>query len=113
MNIYDEEILVDVEYYNDFLWAELRYEVRERNISSLNLDTVQLVLEPRADNGSVLCCYYFVNPASRSLFWLEEWDASASSVFNACRGVDTLPHKGETRLQWLTVVNLRCELNDF
>ncbi|KIM67299.1 hypothetical protein SCLCIDRAFT_21161 [Scleroderma citrinum Foug A] len=58
--------LADVKYSNDFLWAELRYEVDHRNLSSLNLDTVQLVLEPRADMDGVLCCYYFVNPASRS-----------------------------------------------
>lgn len=113
MDIHDQEILADVEYFNDYLWEELRYQVIKRNLSSfdLDLDTVQLVLELRAHNDDVLCCYYFVNPASRSLFWLGKWDAP--DVFDACRGVDAIPHKGEPRAQWLTVIDLRCELNDF
>ena len=96
MDIHDEEILTDVENFNNFLWEELRYEVSKRNLSSLNLDKVELVLEPCVDNNGMPCCYYFANPASRSLFWLDEWDVF--SVFGSCRGADTLSHKGESHL---------------
>ncbi|KAL4071433.1 hypothetical protein V8B97DRAFT_469435 [Scleroderma yunnanense] len=93
VNIHDKDIHEDVEYFANFLWKELRHEIRERSLeTSLNVNEVQLVVEPRTDNDTVLCCYYFVNPAGRSLFWLEEWDAP--SIFSTCRGVDTLAHKG-------------------
>jgi len=97
VDIHDEDIYADVEYFRDFLWAELRFEVQEMHLeNSLNLDEVQLVLEPRADNVGVLCCYYFVNPVGRSLFWLDEWDAPG--LFNACRGVSSIPHKGKPHI---------------
>ncbi|KAL4079411.1 hypothetical protein J3A83DRAFT_1090251 [Scleroderma citrinum] len=93
VDIHDEDICADVEYFNYYLWAELEYELKKMNpTSSFKFDEVQLVLEPRTDDDGVLCCYYFVNPASQSLFWLTEWDAPG--IFGACRGVDTLPHKG-------------------
>ena len=93
VDIHDEDICADVQYFRDFLWAELQFEVQQMQLeNSLNLDEVQLVLEPRSDRFGVLCCYYFVNPAGRSLFWLDEWDAPG--VFNACRGANSLSHKG-------------------
>jgi len=110
VDIHNEEILADVENFNKSLWGELRYEVNKKNLSSLNLDEVELVLEPRRDDyGVLLCGYYFVNPASRSLFWLDGW--TASQVFESCRGVDTLSHKGESHPQDLTALDLHCELN--
>ncbi|KAL4071434.1 hypothetical protein V8B97DRAFT_469582 [Scleroderma yunnanense] len=115
VDIHDEDICADVEYFNYYLWAELEYELKKMNpTSSFKFDEVQLVLEPRTDDDGVLCCYYFVNPASQSLFWLTEWDAPG--IFGACRGVDTLPHKGElyvrqadcTRSQNGLMTDLRC-----
>ena len=94
MNIRNTEIYTVVEIYSNFLWEELRYEVGERNLHMLDLDKVQLVLEPREDDDGMLCDYYFVNHAGRSVFWLEGWDASG--VLSKCRGVDTLSHKGKT-----------------
>ena len=94
MDISDEDIRADVEYFGEVLWTELRYEVRQMNLEdSFDLRQAQLVLEPRADDHGVLCCYYFVNPAGRSLFWLDEWNAPG--LFSACRGVDSLSHKGK------------------
>ena len=95
MDIHDEDICMDVEYFSGFLWAELRYEIKQMNLEdSFDHNQVQLVLEPRIDNGVVVCCYYFVNPAGRSLFWLDEWE-NASGLFGACRGVDSFSHKGK------------------
>lgn len=93
VDVNDEDIRGDVEYFSSFLWGELRHEVGERSLQdSLNLDEVQLVVEPRSDENGVLCCYYFVDPTNRSLFWLDEWEAH--DVFSACKGVNTLSHKG-------------------
>ncbi|KAL4071436.1 hypothetical protein V8B97DRAFT_1963423 [Scleroderma yunnanense] len=93
VDIHDEDVCADVEYFGNFLWEELRYEVQGMDSECLlKLDEVQLVLEPRRDENGVLCCYYFVNPAGRSLFWLDEWDAPG--ILSSCRGVDSLPHKG-------------------
>ncbi|KAG6333220.1 hypothetical protein ID866_5875 [Astraeus odoratus] len=94
VEIYDEEICADVEHFAESLWNELEYEIKEKDPQdSLSFDEVQLVVEPKADPQGVLCCYYFVNPASRSLFWLDRWEAT--SIFDASKGVDTLSHKGE------------------
>ncbi|KAI6043910.1 hypothetical protein EDC04DRAFT_3106740 [Pisolithus marmoratus] len=92
VDVIDEEIRRDVEYFSTFLWGELRHEVEVGEFQGLELDKVQLVVEPRSDDEGVLCCYYFVDPANRSLFWLDEWNAQG--VFSACQGVDTLSHKG-------------------
>ena len=92
---------MDVEYFSEFLWAELQYEIKNMNLEDpFDFNQVQLVLEPRADNDGVICCYYFVNPAGRSLFWLDEWK-DASGLFNACKGVDSLSHKGKPHV-WLS-----------
>ncbi|KAF9227021.1 hypothetical protein BS17DRAFT_764376 [Gyrodon lividus] len=79
VNICNEEILGDIEYFRDFLKAEI--EAR-----------VQLVLEPKADVIGVLCCYYFVNPRNRSLFWLDDWEGY--EIFGDCEGALTPSHKG-------------------
>ncbi|KAF9225844.1 hypothetical protein BS17DRAFT_729968 [Gyrodon lividus] len=93
VNICNEEILEDIEYFRDFLFAELKVEIEARGLSeSLKTDEVQLVLEPKADEMGVLCCYYFVNPGSRSLLWLDDWEGY--EIFSDCRGALTLPHKG-------------------
>ncbi|KAL4071432.1 hypothetical protein V8B97DRAFT_1917629 [Scleroderma yunnanense] len=92
VDVREQKSYSNVEYFSEFLWEELRFELRERDLeSSLNLDEVQLVLKLHPDDDGV-CYYYFVNPAGRSLFWLEEWDAPG--IFDSCRSVDTLPHKG-------------------
>ncbi|KAL4079409.1 hypothetical protein J3A83DRAFT_1089265 [Scleroderma citrinum] len=92
VDVREQKNYSNVEYFSEFLWEELRFELRERDLeSSLNLDEVQLVLKLHPDDDGV-CYYYFVNPAGRSLFWLEEWDAPG--IFDSCRSVDTLPHKG-------------------
>ncbi|KAI6107597.1 hypothetical protein EDD17DRAFT_1750120 [Pisolithus thermaeus] len=89
VDVADGDIRRDVEYFSTFLWGELNHE-QEGRLQSL--EEVQLVVEPRSDDKGVLCCYYFVDHANRSLFWLDEWDAPG--VFSACKGVDTPSHKG-------------------
>ncbi|KAF9237365.1 hypothetical protein BU15DRAFT_48882, partial [Melanogaster broomeanus] len=85
VNICNEEIFGDIEYFRDFLFSELQGEIHNRNLSgSLNIDEVQLVVEPKGDHQGVICCYYFVNPSSRSLFWLDDWQGD--EIFRDCRG---------------------------
>ncbi|KAG6329919.1 hypothetical protein ID866_9168 [Astraeus odoratus] len=97
VDIYDEEICEDVEYFSGFLWDELKYEIQKRGLQDfLDAGNVQLVVEPCADAQGVLCCYYFVNPAGRSLFWLEEFESQG--LFYGLKGVETLSHKGEPHI---------------
>ncbi|KIJ07799.1 hypothetical protein PAXINDRAFT_139695 [Paxillus involutus ATCC 200175] len=44
------------------------------------------------DVDGLLCSYYFVNPWSRCLFWLDDWEGE--EIFSDCRGDLSLPHKG-------------------
>ncbi|KAI6116134.1 hypothetical protein F5141DRAFT_648567 [Pisolithus sp. B1] len=94
VNVVDEDVRKDVEYFSTFLWSELNHEigVEVGRFPDFNLEKVRLVVEPRSDENGVLCCYYFVDHANRSLFWLDEWDAPG--VFSACKGVETLSHRG-------------------
>ncbi|KAG8216854.1 hypothetical protein J3R82DRAFT_7117 [Butyriboletus roseoflavus] len=93
LNVRDEEIHTDVEYFRRFLFSELETEIMNRNLCEyLKVCEVQLVLEPKVDGEGVMCCYYFVNPRARSLFWLDKWDGD--EIFEDCRGSLSLPHKG-------------------
>lgn len=100
MNICDPEIHEDIEYFRKFLFSELETEIKNRNLSDLKVDEVQLVLEPKLDEFGVMCCYYFVNSTARSLFWLDEWDGY--DVFKDCKGILSPPHKGKLQrcLPW-------------
>ncbi|KIJ09102.1 hypothetical protein PAXINDRAFT_172628 [Paxillus involutus ATCC 200175] len=93
VNVCNEEICDDIEYFKRFLFSELQDEIEKRGLSgSLKHDEVQLVLEPKMDVDGLLCSYYFVNPWSRCLFWLDDWEGE--EIFSDCRGDLSLPHKG-------------------
>ncbi|KAG9313442.1 hypothetical protein JVU11DRAFT_5764 [Chiua virens] len=93
VNICNAEIQEDVEYFRTFLFSELQAEIRKLNLSELlNIDEVQLVLEPRSNGIVVDCHYYFANPRTRSLFWLNGWEAT--DIFKGRRGNLSIPHKG-------------------
>lgn len=93
MNICDEELRDDIEYFRNFLFSELETEVTTRGLSELKVDEVQLVLEVQVDELGVMCCYYFVNPRGRSLFWLDGWEQY--EIFKECGGAFSDSHKGE------------------
>ncbi|KAG9313441.1 hypothetical protein JVU11DRAFT_5763 [Chiua virens] len=93
VDICDPETHEDIEYFRTFLFTELQTEIRNWNLTeSLDIDDVQLVLEPKVDELGVMCCYYFVNPRTRCLFWLDEWEAY--EILKDCRGILSTPHKG-------------------
>ncbi|KAG9313444.1 hypothetical protein JVU11DRAFT_5766 [Chiua virens] len=93
VDICDDEIHEDIEYFRTFLFTELQAEIKNRNFTeSLDINQVQLVLEPKQDETGLMCCYYFVNPRARSLFWLDEWEAY--EIFKDCKGNLSTPHKG-------------------
>ncbi|KAH7886921.1 hypothetical protein F5I97DRAFT_1829428 [Phlebopus sp. FC_14] len=72
------------------LYGELRQAIVDGRVN-LNLEDVELVLEPRADDHGVLCSYYFAHRRKRCLFWLEDFDAR--SMLGDCKGVAALSHK--------------------
>ncbi|KAG2154240.1 uncharacterized protein EDB93DRAFT_1248442 [Suillus bovinus] len=85
------EILNDIIYFSNYLHGELRHAIDTKMID-IDYDDVELVLEPKkAVCADIICCYYFVNPSERCLFWLDEYDAE--DMLGECRGVTALSHK--------------------
>ncbi|KAG1753595.1 uncharacterized protein EDB91DRAFT_1043284, partial [Suillus paluster] len=85
------EVLNDIVYFSNYLHGELRLAIDTKKID-IDYDEVELVLEPKkAGDTEIICCYYFVNPAERCLFWLDEYDAE--DMLGECRGVTALSHK--------------------
>ncbi|KAG1748246.1 uncharacterized protein EDB91DRAFT_1244960 [Suillus paluster] len=90
MNIYDEEICADIEYFMAYLLGELRWTVEHGNLT-LDMTQVDLVVEPKVlDSTSVVCCYYFTNHRDRCLFWLDDFDAQ--DILFECKSIKTLAH---------------------
>lgn len=90
MNICDEETCGDIEYYMQRLLDELQRVVEHRNLE-LDMEQVDLVLEPKTfDGDSVVCCYYFANHRDRCLFWLDDFDAE--EILSDCKSVENLSH---------------------
>jgi hypothetical protein len=90
MNICDEDIFSDIEYFMRYLWDALQRSLRDGNLV-LDMGLVDLVVEPKiADDGSVVCCYYVVNHSDRCLFWLN--DSNPEEIISECKGVKSLSH---------------------
>ena len=92
------EVLHDIIYFSNYLHDELRLAIDNKKIThDINYDDVELVLEPKKtledEAEFIICCYYFVNPAERCLFWLDEYDAE--DMLGECRGVTSLSHKSQ------------------
>lgn len=88
-------VLADIEHFRRTLYDDLRRAILDRMIN-LELEDVELVLEPKTDDYGVLCSYYFVHRRKRCLFWLEAFDAP--SIFGDCKGVKALSHKRSSHL---------------
>jgi hypothetical protein len=87
------EVLQDIIYFSNYLHGELRLAIDTKKID-IDYDDVELVLEPKkAVCADIICCYYFVNPGGRCLFWLDEYDAE--DMLGECRGVTALSHKSK------------------
>jgi hypothetical protein len=90
MNICDEDICGDIEYYMRYLLDELQQVIEDGNIE-LDMQQIDLVIEPKVFNGdSVVCCYYFANHRDRCLFWLD--DFNVFKILTDCVGVESLSH---------------------
>ena len=108
VNMCDEEIRNDIEYFRTFLFSELGTEIKNRNLpESLKIDEIELVLEPKRHGAVAVCYYYFVNPRARSLFWLDEWEGY--KIFKDCRGILSSPHKGKLQATGPGGLNKRFE----
>jgi hypothetical protein len=92
LNVCDEAIRGDIEYYMLYLLDELQSEMKFKE-SQLDMKDIDLVIEPKTlEDDSVICNYYFANHRDRCLFWLDEFDAK--KVLSDCKGIKTLSHKG-------------------
>lgn len=73
-----------------YLLEELQRVVDDGNLD-LDIQQVDLVLEPKVSDGdSIVCCYYFANHRDRCLFWFD--DFNAKDVLKDCIGVRSLSH---------------------
>ncbi|KAG6330528.1 hypothetical protein ID866_8561 [Astraeus odoratus] len=90
VDVCNATVLADIEQFQHTLYDDLRRAILDGRVN-VELDDVELVLEPRADDYGVLCSYYFVHGPKRCLFWLEEFDARG--VLGDCKGVSALSHK--------------------
>ncbi|KAH7928637.1 hypothetical protein BV22DRAFT_1004404, partial [Leucogyrophana mollusca] len=90
VDICDSDIFEDINYYTHYLHEALRQTIRDENLP-LAYEEIELVLEPKYDEYGLLCCYYFVNPRGRCLFWLQDYDACL--ILQDCKGVTSLSHK--------------------
>ncbi|KIJ11197.1 hypothetical protein PAXINDRAFT_101770 [Paxillus involutus ATCC 200175] len=90
VDICHQAIITDIELFQTSLFGELQRAISDQRVN-LDLEDVELVLEPKADDYGVLCSYYFVHRHKRCLFWLEEFDAR--SMLGDCKGVAALSHK--------------------
>ncbi|KAJ8586335.1 hypothetical protein M405DRAFT_362166 [Rhizopogon salebrosus TDB-379] len=110
MNICDEDICGDIEYYMRYLLDELQQVIEDGNIE-LDMQQIDLVIEPKVFNGdSVVCCYYFANHRDRCLFWLD--DFNVFKILTDCVGVESLSHiqiavQGQ---YWCVLVKVRTSL---
>ncbi|KAG1739393.1 uncharacterized protein EDB91DRAFT_381128 [Suillus paluster] len=89
MNVCDEEICGDIEWYMQYLLRALESKCEGRELDMMQVD---LVLEPKKapDSDSIICWYYFVNHRDRCLFWLDEFDTEY--ILSHCKGVESLSH---------------------
>jgi hypothetical protein len=101
MNICDEDICSDIEYYMQFLLEQLQQTVEEESLE-LDVQQVDLVLEPKIfDDSSVVGCYYFANHCDRTLFWLDEHDIE--DILSDCQGVNLSHIGGGTCSHWIWI----------
>ncbi|KIK46978.1 hypothetical protein CY34DRAFT_799826 [Suillus luteus UH-Slu-Lm8-n1] len=90
LNICEPDICDDIEYYMQYLLDELQRTIEEGNLT-LNMEQVDLVVEPKTFGGDlVICCYYFANHRDRCLFWLD--DFNPKDIISECKGVQSLSH---------------------
>lgn len=76
--ILDAANLADITYAHDILSARLANLVGKGGIRDIS--DFELVLDlTQCDNGDTKCGYYYVNNASRCLFWLDDFDARSIS----------------------------------
>jgi len=98
INVCDDEICKDVEYYMEYLLDQLKLEEKYKE-SRLDMSQIDLVIEPKAfKDNSVVCNYYFANHRDRCLFWLDEFDtekfeeSEECKVLTDCKGIESLSH---------------------
>jgi hypothetical protein len=104
MDICDEEICGNIEYYMHYLLDELKQVIEDGDIE-LDMQQIDLVIEPKVFDGeNVVGCYYFASHRDRCLFWLDDFNLDDSKILTDCVGVESLSHiRG-----WLIGLQLVC-----
>ncbi|KAH7909163.1 hypothetical protein BJ138DRAFT_1102917 [Hygrophoropsis aurantiaca] len=90
VDICDPEILHDIQGFSNTLHESLRLFVIEKDLN-VELNKIELVLEPTEDEFGTICCYYFINHRARCLFWLQDYDAEI--ILTGTKGLTSLSHK--------------------
>ncbi|KAG2035471.1 hypothetical protein BDR03DRAFT_962333 [Suillus americanus] len=72
-----------------YLLDQLQQTIEKGDIS-LDMRQVDLVIELKIRDDSVICCYYFANHRDRCLFWLD--DFNPKNIISECKGVQSPSH---------------------
>jgi len=91
MDVCEKGYREDVEFFMQGLLDALKSELESKSME-LDMKHVDLVIEPKRLNGSVVGNYYFANHRDRCLFWLDDFDGK--EVLDGCKGIESLSHKG-------------------
>jgi hypothetical protein len=76
----------------EYLLEKLQQEIEHMNLK-LNMQKVDLVVEPKTfDDDTIVCCYYFANHRDKCLFWLD--DCTPEDILSECNRVESLSHAG-------------------
>jgi len=73
------------------------YQVARENSVDLEDSKIELVVQVEQaedDDAPVSCQYYFIDHATRSLFWLHENDRATENIFSGLRGIYDPSHIG-------------------
>ncbi|KAG1857680.1 hypothetical protein DFJ58DRAFT_324618 [Suillus subalutaceus] len=66
--------------------ADELYDLARTNLPSIDADDIELVVQVVL-NQADSCQYYFVDHATRTLFWLHDYDRATENIFDGFQGV--------------------------
>lgn len=71
--------------------ADVLYDLARRNLPNIDADDIELVVQVVL-NQADSCQYYFVDHATRTLFWLHDYDRATENIFDGLQGVSDPSH---------------------
>ncbi|KAG2078422.1 hypothetical protein BDR04DRAFT_1226420 [Suillus decipiens] len=89
---YTEAIMDETTFHLLAECVDRLYETARAKSAHLETDNIELVLQLWLSEGEMTCQYYFVDHATRTLFWLHDNREATMNIFSGLRGVNDLSH---------------------